>query len=165
VVQTLRTPANSLRLKERMNVLFQLVSGQDMPTLLELMREFYPQQKMYLDEKAATAAAQTLMNGPDLGEVYFIFRGADLAGYFVLTFCFSLEFHGKFALLDELYIRDAFRRQKLGQAVVAFAEGRCRETGITALRLEVGQQNAAAHALYRAAGLTQDERFLFTKWL
>ncbi|HEY6307083.1 MAG TPA: GNAT family N-acetyltransferase [Candidatus Angelobacter sp.] len=148
-----------------MNVLFQLVSGQDMPTLLELMREFYPQQKMHLDEKAATAAAQTLMNGPDLGEIYFIFRGADLAGYFVLTFCFSLEFHGKFALLDELYIREAFRRQKLGQAVVALAENRCRKAGIKALRLEVGQQNAAAQALYRAAGLTQDERFLFTKWL
>ena len=82
-----------------------------------------------------------------------------------MTFCFSLEFHGRFALLDEIYIRPAFRRQKLGQAVVAFAEGRCKETGIKALRLEVGQQNAAAQALYRAAGFEQDARFLFTKWL
>jgi ribosomal protein S18 acetylase RimI-like enzyme len=129
------------------------------------MREFYPQQQMHLDEKAATTAAQKLISDPALGEIYLIFRGADLAGYFALTFCFSLEFHGRFALLDELYIRQAFRRQKLGQAVVAFAEGRCRETGIKALRLEVGQQNAAAQALYRAAGLEQDARFLFTKWL
>jgi ribosomal protein S18 acetylase RimI-like enzyme len=147
------------------NAVFQLLSDQDLPTLLELMREFYPQQEMHLDEKSATTAAKKLISDPALGEIYLIFRGADLAGYFALTFCFSLEFHGKFALFDELYIRQAFRRQKLGQAAVAFAEGRCRETGIRALRLEVGQQNAVAQALYRAAGLKQDERFLFTKWL
>jgi ribosomal protein S18 acetylase RimI-like enzyme len=147
------------------NAVFQLLSDQALPTLLELMREFYPQQEMHLDEKAAGTAAQKLISNPSLGEIYLIFRGSDLAGYFALTFCFSLEFHGRFALLDELYIRQAFRRQKLGQAVVAFAESRCRETGIKALRLEVGQQNAAAQALYRAAGLEQDERFLFTKWL
>ena len=148
-----------------MNALFQLLSEPDVPTLLEMMREFYPQQQMHLEEKAATTAAQKLISDAALGEIYLIFRGADLAGYFALTFCFSLEFHGRFALLDELYIRQPFRRQKLGQAVLAFAEGRCRETGIKALRLEVGQQNAAAQALYWAAGLEQDARFLFTKWL
>lgn len=148
-----------------MNAIFQLLSDSDLPTLLEMMREFYPQQQMRLDEKAATTATQKLISDAALGEIYLIFRGANLAGYFALTFCFSLEFHGKFALLDEIYIRPAFRRQKLGQAVVAFAEGRCKETGIKALRLEVGQQNAAAQALYRAAGFEQDARFLFTKWL
>jgi ribosomal protein S18 acetylase RimI-like enzyme len=148
-----------------MNAIFQLLSDSDLATLLEMMREFYPQQQMRLDEKAATTAAQKLISDPALGEIYLIFRGADLAGYFALTFCFSLEFHGRFALLDEIYIRQAFRRQKLGQAVVAFAEGRCKEIGIKALRLEVGQQNAAAQALYRKAGFEQDARFLFSKWL
>lgn len=148
-----------------MNALFQLLSEQDMPSLLELMREFYLQQHMHLDEKAAMAAAKKLMNDPSVGEIYFIFRGAELAGYFALTFCFSLEFHGRFALLDELYIRESFRRQKLGQAIVAFAEGICRKNGIKALRLEVGQQNVPAQALFSAVGFQQDARFLFTKWL
>jgi ribosomal protein S18 acetylase RimI-like enzyme len=148
-----------------MNAIFQLVSDSDLPTLLDLMREFYPQQKMRLDEKAAKTAAQKLIGDPALGEIDLIFRGTDVAGYFVLTFCFSLEFHGRFALLDEFYIRQPFRRQKLGQAAVAFVEARCKEAGIKALRLEVGQQNVAAQALYRAAGLEKDERFLFTKWL
>jgi GNAT superfamily N-acetyltransferase len=148
-----------------MNALFQLISEQDTPTLLEMMREFYPQQQMHLDENAARAALQTLINEPDLGEIYLIFGDAGLAGYFVLTLCFSLEFHGKFGLLDELYIREPFRRQKLGHAVVAFAERRCKKLGIKALRLEVGRQNDAAQALYRTSGLEQDERFLFTKWL
>lgn len=148
-----------------MNALFQLLSEQDIPTLLELMREFYPGQQMRLDEKAAAAAAKELTNDPALGQIYLVFRGAELAGYFALTFCFSLEFQGRFALLDELYIRQGFRRQRLGKAVVAFVEGICRKVAIKALRLEVGEENARAHAFYRAAGVEQDKRFLFTKWL
>ena len=104
-------------------------------------------------------------NDPGLAQIYFIFRGPELAGYFTLTFCFSLEFHGRFALLDELYLRQPFRRQKLGQGVVGFAEGICRREGIMALRLEVGRDNAPAQALYRQSGFQEDARNLMTRWL
>lgn len=148
-----------------MNALFQLLSDQELPTLLEMMREFYSQQHMQFDEAAASRAVNSVLENPDLAQIYLVFRGAELAGYFALTFCFSLEFHGRFALLDELYLREPFRRQKLGKAVVAFAEDLCRKTGVKALRLEVGRENQGAQSLYRAAGLKEDERNLMTKWL
>lgn len=151
--------------KHGMNALFQLLSDQEMPTLLELMREFYSQQHMRFDEGVTGGALKKILTDPTLGQVFLIYRGADLAGYFALTYCFSLEFHGRFALLDELYIREPFRRQKLGKAVTAFAETLCREKGIKALRLEVGRDNQAAQALYRASGFVEDARHLFTKWL
>jgi GNAT superfamily N-acetyltransferase len=147
------------------NALFQLLSDQELPTLLEMMREFYGQQQMQFDEVAASHAVTRALNNPDLAQIYLIFRGTELAGYFALTFCFSLEFHGRFALLDELYLREAFRRQKLGNAVVAFAEDLCRKAGVKALRLEVGRENQGAQSLYRAAGFKEDERNLMTKWL
>jgi ribosomal protein S18 acetylase RimI-like enzyme len=99
------------------------------------------------------------------GQIYLIFRGPGLAGYFALTFCFSLEFHGRFALIDDLYLREPFRRMKLGEGVVGFAEGICRREGIAALRLEVGRENAAAKALYQKSGFAEDARNLMTKWL
>jgi ribosomal protein S18 acetylase RimI-like enzyme len=148
-----------------MNVLFELLSDQELPSLLEMMREFYSQQHMSFDEKAARGAINKLLQDPRHGQLYLIFRGQALAGYFVLTFCFSLEFHGRFALLDEVYLREAFRRQKLGQGVLGFAEGICRREGIAALRLEVGRENRAAQAMYRTAGLQEDQRNLMTKWL
>jgi ribosomal protein S18 acetylase RimI-like enzyme len=148
-----------------MNPVFQLLSESEIPVALELMREFYPQTHMTFAEATARAALGKLLKDPSKGELYLIFRGSDLAGYFALTFCFSLEFHGRFALLDELYIRDAFRRQRLGKAVIAFVEGACKKAGIKALRLEVGDDNQAAQALYFAAGMKKDSRFLFTKWL
>jgi ribosomal protein S18 acetylase RimI-like enzyme len=147
------------------NALFQLLSDHEIPTLLEMMREFYSQQEMQFDEPAASLAINNVLKNPELAQIYLIFRGQELAGYFVLTFCFSLEFHGRFALFDELYLREPFRRQKLGQGVVGFAESICRREGIAALRLEVGRENAPAQALYRQSGFEEDARNLMTKWL
>jgi ribosomal protein S18 acetylase RimI-like enzyme len=147
------------------NALFQLLSDHEIPTLLEMMREFYSQQEMRFDESAASQAVNRALENPDLAQIYLIFRGTELAGYFALTFCFSLEFHGRFALFDELYLREPFRRQKLGKAVVAFAEELCKKAGIKAVRLEVGRENQPAQSLYNAAGFKQDERNLMTKWL
>jgi ribosomal protein S18 acetylase RimI-like enzyme len=129
------------------------------------MREFYAQQQMRFDEPAASRAVASALNDPSLAQVYLIFRGQELAGYFALTFCFSLEFHGRFGLLDELYLREPYRRQKLGNAVVAFAEEQCKKANIKALRLEVGRENQPAQSLYRTAGFKEDERNLMTKWL
>jgi GNAT superfamily N-acetyltransferase len=147
------------------NALFQLLSDQDLPALLKLMREFYAQQQMDFDEPAASRAATRALNHPELGQIYFIFRGAELAGYFALTFCFSLEFHGRFGLLDELYLLEPHRRKKLGTAVLAFAEDLCKKAGIRALRLEVGRGNLPAQSLYRTTGFKEEERNLLTKWL
>ena len=148
-----------------MNALFQLLSDHEIRTLLEMMREFYSQQEMRFDETAASQTINNVLENPKLAQIYLIFRGAELAGYFALTFCFSLEFHGRFALFDELYLREPFRRQRLGKAVVAFAEDLSKKAGIKAMRLEVGRENAAAQALYRRCGFEEDARNLMTKWL
>jgi len=147
------------------NALFQLLSDQEIPTLLVMLREFYSQQEMRFDEPAASRAVTSALNDPSLAQIYLIFRGTELAGYFALTFCFSLEFHGRFALFDEIYLREPYRRQKLGKAVVAFAEELCKKAGIKAVRLEVGRENLSAQSLYNVAGFKQDERNLMTKWL
>lgn len=148
-----------------MNVLFELLSEQEIPPLLEMMREFYSQQHMRFDQKKARGAIDSLLRTPGHGQIYLIFRGGKLAGYFALTFCFSLEFHGRFALLDELYLREPFRHEKIGQGVLGFAEGLCRQAGVDALRLEVGRDNVPAQSLYRKSGFQEDERNLMTRWL
>jgi len=148
-----------------LNPLLQLLSETEIPTLLGMMRDFYAQQNMRFEGGPAAKAIKQLLADPSLGQICLIYSGADLAGYFALTFCFSLEFHGRFALLDELYLREEFRRQKLGKAAIAFAKTVCEQKGIKALRLEVGTENEAAQGLYRASGFQKDARYLYTRWL
>lgn len=157
--------ASACTITSRMNALFQLVSEPEIDFVLPLMRDFYSQQEMVFDEGVARGALEKMSAHPQLGQVYLIFRGQEVAGYFVLTFCFSLEFHGKFALLDELYLREPFRRQKFGRAAIEFAQRICREAKVKALRLEVGIANTGAQSLYSAEGFKTDERRLMTKWL
>jgi ribosomal protein S18 acetylase RimI-like enzyme len=148
-----------------MDLRFQTASEKDVSTLVELMCEFYQDQGLAFDEEVARSGLNKTFLDPTLGAVYLIVVGEELAGYFALTFCFSFEFHGKFALLDELYVREPFRRRRLGRAAIDFAESVCRRTGIKALRLEVGHENKAAQDLYNAMGFKQEPRRLFTKWL
>jgi ribosomal protein S18 acetylase RimI-like enzyme len=136
-----------------------------LPDILILMRELYAHQHISFDEEAATASVRALLRDESLGRIFLIHSGGHLAGYFALTFCFSLEFHGRFGLLDELYVRERCRGQGLGRRAEALAATICKDEGLAALRLEVGKDNTAAESLYSRLGFNVEARKLMTKWL
>lgn len=148
-----------------MNPHFQLAAEKDVPRLIDLMRELYHHEGMTFHEDVARSGLNKTLLDPALGSAYLIFMDDQLAGYLMLTSCFSLEFHGKCGLLDELYIRESFRGRKLGKAAVEFAEGICRKMGIKALRLEVEEKNKVAQSLYASLEFKRDVRYLYTKRL
>jgi len=57
-----------------------------------------------------------------------------------------------YAELTELYVVPEFRRRGLGRALIAFAEQLAQARGAAGLIIMTGVGNAAAQALYRAAG-------------
>ena len=134
-------------------------------TLLLLMREFYAFEHLVWNEPEAGRALDTLLEDGRLGEVWLAVRGGEAAGYFVLSFGFSLEFRGRFALLDELFLREGHRGGGLGRRAMEQAVRACRAQGICALRLEVEHRNTAAQAFYRRLGFHAHERDLMTRWI
>src|SRR5690348_1265035 len=86
-------------------------------------------------------------------------------GYLVLTVCFSLEFAGRFCLVDELFVSEESRGRGLGTQALEFATSWCRSQGMQALRLEVWTGNSGAIRLYERAGFALEERHLMTKRL
>ncbi len=148
-----------------MNVELKSISSADLALVLEMMDEFYRDQQMRFEAKAATSALRRLLADPARGSAYLVRCDGATAGYLFLTSCFSVEFHGEFMLLDELYLRPAFRGKGLGRLAVEFAERVCRERGVKTLRLEVGHENAAAQSLYESMGFKRETRHLLTKLL
>lgn len=144
---------------------FKAAELTDVPALLELMREFYSDQEMKFSAAVAESCLSGLITDPKLGRVFLLYADGGLAGYCVLTFCFSLEFQGRFALLDELYVRQPFRRRGISREVIARAEEVCKEYGIQAMRLEVWVGNTVAKSVYQSCGFITEERNLMTKWL
>jgi ribosomal protein S18 acetylase RimI-like enzyme len=145
-----------------MNANFQRAAEPDIPQLLALMREFYTLEGMDYDEDVARRGLVALL-APGAGGAYLIVAGGQVAGYMVLTFCFSLEFRGGFGLLDELYVRESFRKRGIGKAAIEYADTVCRARGFQYLRLEVNKQNKAAQALYDFMGFKREQRYLYTK--
>ena len=131
---------------------------------LTMMVKFYAGNMRY-DAVQARSAIEWLIHNDACGAAWFIEAGGLTAGYMVLTIGYSLEFHGRYGLLDELFVEDAFRGQGIGTQALAFAEQVCRLRGLRALRLEVGRTNPRAQGLYQRSGFEVHDRNLMTKWL
>ncbi len=106
--------------------------------------------------------ALTLLADPSLGRVWWIEGEGGPAGYMVVTLGYSLEFAGRFALLDELYVREGFRRGGVGARAVSEAAAACAEWSVRALRLEVAWENEPAQRLYRRLGFAAHDRHIMT---
>jgi ribosomal protein S18 acetylase RimI-like enzyme len=134
--------------------------------LLELMRALYHEDgSTALQEDGAETALRGLLAAPDRGLVWVIEQGGEAAGYLVLTWGYSLEFHGRDAFIDELYVAPRHRGAGLGRRAVEVAENACRAHGAGAVHLEVEVDNERAHALYRRNGFAERGRRLLTKRL
>ncbi len=133
--------------------------------VLELMHEFYLSEHLVFYRHFAHRALLRLIEDRSLGLIYLINMNNETAGYCVVTYGYSLEFHGRFALIDEFYIREAFRGLGIGAAALQFVEDQCRQLRISAIRLEVDRSNAGARRLYERFGFARHDRDLMTKWL
>jgi predicted nucleotidyltransferase/ribosomal protein S18 acetylase RimI-like enzyme len=144
---------------------FDRAGEDDVPLVLELMREFYDFEHLAWDEDASRSGLLTLIAEPALGGVWLVRVDGDAAGYMVLTFAYSVEFRGRFGFLDELYLRERFRGQGLGRSAVRHAESICAAAGARALRLEVTAHNTRAHGFYAALGFEDHGRTILTRWV
>ena len=144
---------------------FRPATTADEPILFELMREFYRHERMAWDEAAARGALHGVLADASRGRALLIELGAAVAGYLVVCFGWSLEFQGRDAFVDELYVREAFRGQGLGTRALEVAADLCRESGVRALHLEVERRNTRAQDVYRRAGFVDREYYLMTRRL
>ena len=144
---------------------FRVADSSDADTLVEMMRDFNAHERIAFDEPEVRAALAQLFANASYGLAGLILLGGEVAGYVVITFGFSVEFRGRDALIDELFVKDEFRGRGLGSAALRFAEGVCRERGIRALHLEVDRGNTRAQSVYSRAGFADRGNHLLNKWL
>jgi len=148
-----------------MDVAFKLADVADIDLLIEFRREFYELDHSALDEPAARFALQQILSNDSFGQAWLIQADGDPAGYIVLTLGFSLEFHGRDAFIDEIYIRARHQGRGIGRRAIEFVEGACRSLGVRALHVQVKRDNTKAQAVYRKVGFEDQDSYLMTKCL
>jgi GNAT superfamily N-acetyltransferase len=137
----------------------------DVDALLALQAAYYADDRYAFEEHVARALWQHLISDPGVGQVWVVEVQGRLAAYVVLTFGFSLEYQGRDAWLDELYVVPALRGQGLARHLLSLLESACSELGVMALHLEVERHKGDARELYRRWGFAEKDRVLMTKRL
>jgi GNAT superfamily N-acetyltransferase len=158
---------NAAKASKMSEVTFRAATRTDEGVLLRMMRNLAEQEPgpYFFDEPVVAAALGKFLADANLGEAWIFLDGETPAGYAILTFGFSFEFHGRDAFLDELYVEPNYRGQGIGRRAVEFIEKRARACGVNAIHLEVDEGNTAAEELYRRTGYADHSRYLMTKWL
>lgn len=148
-----------------MGMNFRMAVNADAGLLMSFMRELYEHDHLPFDEPAARLAMEKILQDHSLGRVWLICDGDQPIGYVVLTLGYSLEYHGRDAFIDEIYIRESHRGKGIGAQAIQFVEKACRALEVQALHLEVERANTQAQAFYHKVGFQDHERYLLTKWI
>jgi diamine N-acetyltransferase len=138
----------------------------DIEILIELIRGLQkddPWSVPFREEEVRASVHELLVNSA-VGQAFLMYRGELCIGYLVLSFDFSLEYGGKNAWIDELFVRPEFRGRGIGSRALDFAQQTARELGAKVLHLEVNRGNPAIE-LYRRNGFEDHDRYLLSKWL
>jgi GNAT superfamily N-acetyltransferase len=142
---------------------FQVAELAELETLLEFVHEYYEFDQHTYNRDAARVALDRLLHAPELGRIWLICDGPTPIGYVVLTLGYSIEYHGRDAFVDELFIRASHRGRGIGAQTFVFLEQVCRGLEVRALHLEVERHNTGAQQFYRKIGFYDQDRYLMTR--
>lgn len=142
---------------------FRLATDEDIDLLLTYMHQFYKIDDYPFDEQIARRVLQGLVDDASKGRVWLVMHNNDAIGYVALTFGYSLEYHGRDAFIDELFIRADYRHRGLGSQVMQFVLDECPKLDVHALHLEVERKNIAGQRLYRKFGFNDKDRYMMTR--
>ncbi len=146
-----------------MTIQVAVAGTDDGEAILELMEQFYAGERYPFDREKAKAALMPFLAEPALGRAWLFRDGATPVGYFVLTLGWSLEYGGRDAFVDELFVSPSHRGRGLGRRALEVLEEACRELSVQALHLEVEKDNLKAAELYRKRGFEDHHRRLMSK--
>lgn len=146
-----------------MQIGFQPASQTRIPQVVEFMQRFYAIDHYPFDEGIVRDALVGLIADDSLGRIWLIEWDGTAVGYIILTFSYSLEYGGRNAFIDELYLEENYRGQGIGTEAVKFIEKMCQELAVKALHLEVEPGNQRGQSLYRKRGFKMHDRHLMTK--
>jgi ribosomal protein S18 acetylase RimI-like enzyme len=127
-------------------------AADDSQRLLPMIRDYHAMAGIESTDMHIDTAIAPLLRQDATGRIFLIENDVEVVGYLALCFGHSIEFGGRDAFVDELFIVPAWRNRGYGRAAMAALLTQLGELDIRALHLEVAQDNTAARRIYSALG-------------
>ena len=148
-----------------MSLRFRLAGADDLDLVTDLVGEFTAEEGYPYERGPVRAILEQMFARDDIGRVWLLLDDDEVAGYVALCFGWSIEYRGRDAFVDELFVRPAFRGRGHGTAAMRLVAAEAPGLGINALHLEVERRNETARRLYDRLGYEDKDRQLMTRRL
>lgn len=128
----------------------------DKTDLLKIMTVFYDSDAVIsnADEKIITNDINACIEKSPYLEGYVCELDGEIAGYTMLAKSYSTEFGGLSIIIEDLYVNEKYRGQKIGETLLNYAVNKYKSSAAI-IRLEVESDNARAINLYKKLGFTE----------
>ena len=132
----------------------KLATPDQRETIIEMINELWAYDNIVAGRDNISRAVDLIFSQPGLAEIHLLYEDEEVAGYFILVPSFSIEYGGLYVVLDELFVREPFRRRGLGRQIINFVLDRCREQGWLAIEAMAYEENKVARYFYGSHGFT-----------
>ncbi|MCB1918041.1 MAG: GNAT family N-acetyltransferase [Rhodocyclaceae bacterium] len=125
----------------------------DIAEILELVADYWQFEAIAdFDRERLAPQLQRMLTDSRLGAAWVARSHGRVVAYLLAVKVFSLEHGGLTVEIDELYVLPGHRGLGIGGTLLDTAEAHFLRSGLTAVSLQVGRDNAAGHRFYRDRG-------------
>lgn len=144
-------------------VVVRPASTADVDALLALQVDYYREDGYPHHFAGARTAWIGLLTNPEVGLAWAAWAEGAIVGYVVAAFGYCLEYLGRDAFVDELYVTPEWRGRGLGGTLLTTAETGCVASGVRMLHLEVEPEKDWTREMYARHGFQVKSRISMAK--
>ena len=138
----------------KMNITIRKANQQDFPTILSLIKEFAIFQKT---PEKVTITLEQMIASKNLFQCFIAETSSkEIAGFASFYFVYN-SWSGKGLYLDDLYVKNAFRKQGAGKLLLEAILQLAKDEHCKKLRWQVSKWNANALDFYKSMGAVMDD--------
>src|SRR3954447_5164018 len=138
-----------------------VVTEQDLPELMPLIRAYLDFYEVKPSDDAMLALSRSLIADPELEGVQFVARDGDRAvGFASLFWTWATTRGGRLGVMNDLYVAPEARGSGAAEALIEACRARCAQRGAVALEWQTAVDNHRAQAVYDRVGAHRSDRWL-----
>ena len=143
----------------------KLATPDQRETIIEMINELWTYDDVATERDNISRAVDLIFSQPGLAEIHLLYEGDKVAGYFILVPSFSIEYGGLYVILDELFVREPFRRRGLGRQIINFVLDYCRQQGWLAIEAIADEENKVVQHFYGSHGFAPERWVHLRRWV
>jgi GNAT superfamily N-acetyltransferase len=140
----------------------RLATAADLKEIHGLLLAQFQEHEIEPPVEQLRQAIAAMFESDDLGFFVLAHARDEMAGLAAVSFAWTLEYGGKSAWLDELYVVPGRRERGIGTSLLREAMRQAEARGCTAIDLEVDHDHCRAEALYAREGFSPLPR---SRWM